>query len=389
MLAGLYNDFPELEGNDNRHVRARFYAQHAVGLLQGTVNYDSLARSLVELAEAQEELRETATAAATIFEAAKSFAEVPDEAGYGDALLWGAVLSLPDHVDLYLSHLADALMTPRPDSQLSLADQFIVLVKPLIERSPRETLIPLLGRHLYEVFSHLPESMRSALVLAIIKTVESLGRTDTSGFERWRVLYASIVLASLLKGGPHSFLHTRLVQCVMRCVEDVFVRQEDYGSRIWTIVLNLKQRILITISVLDDTPESSIASFALAMFIKAFEDELRRELISGATDLDELMISICHVDQMPEDIRLMANETLNFEACAVTRPSHFDERVPTCVFLNSAFRSGISFGEGRGGSLQTLFGLTLVELTFQLLRGQVEMDAIRPKVVSLVRRTIS
>jgi hypothetical protein len=395
LIAGIYNDFPELDGKENRHARARFYAQHAVGLLRETMNYDALACALVELAGAQKELRERAQAAAALFEAAKNFAEVPDEEDSGEALLRGSILALPDYVELYLERLADGLMVARPNSQLALADQFLALIKPLIERSPRGVLMPLLGRHLYEIFSHLPESMGNALVLAIIRTLESLPKNGKSGFEPRRVLYANIVLSFLLKDRSHSFLHSRLAQCVTRCVDDVFVRQEDYGSRIWTVVINLKRRVVVTISALDETPESSVAGFALAMFIKASEGELRRELISRATDVDELMIHLCQIDHMPDDLRTLANQTLNLRealeknGCAVTRPTQFDGPSPTFVFLGSTFFPGISFGEGRGGSLQTLFGFTLVELTFQLLQGQVEMDAIRPKVVSLVRRTIS
>lgn len=46
-------------------------------------------------------------------------------------------------------------------------------------------------------------------------------------------------------------------------------------------------------------------------------------------------------------------------------------------------------GEGVSGSMQRLFGLTLVELIYQFLRSQVNEDEIRPKIVSLVRETIS
>lgn len=98
---------------------------------------------------------------------------------------------------------------------------------------------------------------------------------------------------------------------------------------------------------------------------------------------------------MPPDLRRVVDEDLRLgevlakDACAVTRPTDFQQVCPTVVFLGSRFLQGIAFGEGRGGSLQTLFGLTLVELTFQLLRGEVEMEAIRPKVLSLVKKTLS
>jgi hypothetical protein len=63
--------------------------------------------------------------------------------------------------------------------------------------------------------------------------------------------------------------------------------------------------------------------------------------------------------------------------------------LPTLVFLSAAFLDAIEFGEGRGGSLQALFGFTLIELTHQLLRGNIDEEEIRPKVISLVRETLS
>lgn len=395
LVAGIFNDFPKIEGINDRHARARVYAQHAIGLLRGALNYDVLARALIELGKAQEALGEKAPAAEAFFEAAKDFAQVPDEDSYERALVHGSHLALPDHIELYLERLADALSVVRPNSEEAMADQFITLVRPLIERSPRGALIPLLGGHLHQVWSHLPESMRGALASAVINIVREFDRDRKNDFESWRVLYTGIVLSSLLKERMHPFLHSRLAQSVMLSVDDVFVREEGDGSRIWTVVLNLGRRVIVTISSLDETPETSLASFALAMFIKAFQDELGKELVGGGAGVDELRIHIGHFDHMPEDVRRLANQNLGLgdmlakQACAVSRPSDFEEASPALVFLSSAFFEGISFGEGRGGSLQILFGLTLVELTFQLLRGQVEMEVIRPKVISLVRRTMS
>lgn len=39
--------------------------------------------------------------------------------------------------------------------------------------------------------------------------------------------------------------------------------------------------------------------------------------------------------------------------------------------------------------MQRLFALTMVELIYQFLRGQVNEEEIRPKIVSLVGETIS
>jgi hypothetical protein len=235
--------------------------------------------------------------------------------------------------------------------------------------------------------------MRAALVSTVITLVQNFARDHKGNFEPWRILYTGIVLSSMLKETANPFLHSRLVRLTTLNVEDVFARQEG-ASQIWTVVLNLGRRVVITMSTLDDTPETALASFALAMFIKAFEDELSRELIGSGASVDELDIRIGHIDHFPEEIRRMADsalgltETLRKQACAITRPSDVENTYPTWVVLSPAFNEEILFGEGRGGSLQVLFGFTLIEITFQLLRGQVDIETIRPKVVSLVRKTI-
>jgi tetratricopeptide (TPR) repeat protein len=395
LVAGIFNDFSKIEGSDDRHSRARVYAQYAIGLLRGALNYDALACSYVELGEAQEALGESVSATESFFEAAQAFAQVPDEDNYGRALVRACRLALPDHVDLYVERLADALGVDRPNSDEALADKFITLVRPLIDHSPREALIPLLGGHLYQVWSHLPGVLQGALVSAVTNIVRETARNHNNRSDSWRVLYAGVVLSYLLKDRSQPFLNARLAQSIVHSVEDVFVREEGDDSRIWTVVMNLGRRVTISILSLDKTPETNLASFALAMFIKAFEDELDRELIGGEAGVDELMIYIGHIDHMPEDVRHLADQNLGLggvlaeQACVVSRPSDFKETMPTFVLLSATFFERIVFGEGRGGSLQMLFGFTFVELTFQLLRGEVEMEAIRPKVISLVSRTMS
>jgi len=391
LIAGIFNDF-EIDEITDRRQRARTHAQHAVGLLRGTLNHDGRAHALLELADAQNALGEKADATKAFFDAARDFARVPDEEACHRSLALGSDLALPDHPDLYIECLADVLGLERPDSKKPLTDQFIALVVPIIENSPREALMPLLNEHLHQIWIHLPEVMRSAFVSTVVTIVQNFARDHSGTFEPWRILYTGIVLSSLLKETANPFLHSRLARLVLT-VEDVFARQ-DGASQIWTVVLNLGRRVVVTISSLDDAPETALACSALAMFTKAFEAELSRELIGSGASIDELDIRIGHIDHFSEETRraidsgLGLSETLQKQACAVTRPSNFEEACPTWVVLSSSFNEEILFGEGKGGSLQVLFGFILMEITFQLLRGQVDIETIRPKVTSLVRKTI-
>jgi len=242
--------------------------------------------------------------------------------------------------------------------------------------------------------NQLPERLKGAYVSAVIKIVNEFIRNNKDNSNYWRTLYVGVVLSYFLKEKSQSFLYHQLSQSIMHGVDDVFVREDGDGSRSWTIILNFDFRVTISIIPLDNTPESSLACFALSMFIKAFEDELKKELICGCTEVNESVIQVGNISHMPLDIQQQKVnacdlKTLLFEqACVISRPYDFSITVPTIVFLSSTFFESINIGDSNSGALQMLFAQTIVELTYQLLHGEVEMEVLRPKVVSLVKKTM-
>jgi tetratricopeptide (TPR) repeat protein len=390
LTAGIYNDF-HIDDIHDSSARALAYAQHAIGLLRDTLDHDGRANAMWELADAQIELGNKAEATKAYFEAAIEFSKAREEDACQRSFMAGSDLALPDDPLVYIECLSDILGVPLPDPSQQLVDQFLSLARPIIESSPRSALISLLSQHLHEIWDHIPPTMRFALITRMLSYVRDAAK-DIRDDESWRILYAGIVLCSMLKDTREPFLGSQLARLITAHVDDLFARQ-DGASQLWTVVLNLGRRVVISIVSMDDTPETALACSALAMFLKSFELELNRELIGNSAALDEAQIFIGHIDHFPEDVRksvesLGITETLHNAQVAVTRPNHFDKGVPTWIVLSPTFNEKIIFGEGTGGSLQMLFGRTLTELTFQLLKTEVESEVIRPKVVSLVRRTI-
>ncbi len=390
LTAGIYNDFHIDDIHDNSN-RALAYAQHAIGLLRDTLNHDGRANALWELADAQTELANKPEATKAYFEAALEFSKAREEDACQRSFMAGSDLALPDHPDTYLECLADIFAVPRPNSAQPMSDQFLTLARPIIESTPRSALISLLSQHLHEIWAHVPAIMRPALTGKMLTFIRDAAK-ENDAIEPWRILYAGIVVCSMLKETQEPFLGAQLAQLISANVNDLFARQ-DGASQLWTVVLNLGRRVVVSIVSMDDTPETALACSALAMFLKSFELNLNKELIANGAAKDEVQIFIGHIDHFPGDVRksvesLGVTETLRKQAVAVTRTTNFNEGMPTWVILSPTFNEDIVFGEGKGGSLQMLFGLTLTELTFQLLKGQVENETIRPKVVSLVRRTI-
>jgi tetratricopeptide (TPR) repeat protein len=391
LIAGILNDFQTIPGIVDRLLRARSHAEHAVGLLTGTVYHAALANSLQELAKACEGQGDGSCAVKNYFRAALECAAIPDEHGLERALLHGSYVALPDHTEDYLEGLS-AVFPPKTDLPETLPNRFLICALPILQHAPRRALIPLLGRHLQQVWSHLLPSLHPAIVSAVTGMLREFARSNTDRANHWRILYGGIVLASLLKEGSSPYMFATLASAITLYGHDLFVREEGDGTRIWTVVLNLGRRLVISIDTLDTSDDSNVATFALAMFIKAFEDGFARELVANA-QIDELSVHVARLDQFPTDVRRDAVAILDLDrvvekqGCAVTRTVNYESGMPIYVLLSPSFLQGIEFGEGRGGALQALFALTLQELTYQLLRGDIQEEEIRPKIISLVRET--
>jgi tetratricopeptide (TPR) repeat protein len=392
LIAGVLNDFEDVEGIGDRRRRAALYAQAAIGLLRGSVYEEALARAYWELAEAQEAQGKTVDAIDAAFESASAFRRDLDLESFGRALNYASGMALPDHPEAYVRGLASVLGIDSNVPADGLLASFLRLVVPILANSPKAAFISLLGLHLGTAWSGLSPVMQRGFAQAGVEKLRHFAHTPEANSEPWRVLYAGIALASLMKHTEQPYLHHRLADSVVRNVQDIYFREDGEGSRVWTVVLNLDRRVTLTVLPLDNSAASNLACFVLAVFVKAFDKELYTELVGSGSDVDELLVEVASIDEMPSEVRELAgkavalDQVLSTQACVATRPSGFTRTSPTFVFLASDFIEQVSVLREGGHALELLLALTLTELAFQLLRGQVEMEAIRPKIVSLVRR---
>ncbi len=63
--------------------------------------------------------------------------------------------------------------------------------------------------------------------------------------------------------------------------------------------------------------------------------------------------------------------------------------MPAGVFIAEDFIDGLTIGQGRGGPLQVLLGYGLLGIVYSLLRGEVEHGVLSPKLVELLKSSIS
>lgn len=391
LIAGIYNDLyddeePKYEYAEN----AKDYSQHAVDLVRNTISYESFIGASLELSDALKKLKQTEIAIKILFEAASAARLHQDEEQFSRLINHAVDTSLPDYVDFYLYGIALSLDEEYTDPEQSYSDRFLKLFIPIMEKAPKASLIHLLGHHLGVVWGKLPPLIRKGFLNVILDDFDDFaGRMNTKEGS-WRILYSAIVIASMLKDTTLPYAHHKLARSISSNVDDVFLREEGDGSIVWTIVLELDQRVTVSIFSLDTTPASNLAAFSLSMFMKAFENDLL-SLIGGEVSINELTINIALFSEMPKDLRestiaIDLRNSIENQHCVVTRPVTFKENMPTMVILGSSFTDDIFSSNNFSNSLAQLFGFTLVEITHQLLHGEVEMDTIASKVISLVRK---
>jgi hypothetical protein len=127
------------------------------------------------------------------------------------------------------------------------------------------------------------------------------------------------------------------------------------------------------------------------VFLKGFEKEIKAELFSSsAVARSEISIEVANIESAPPDIRPYVSPTLSHQACAITRATDpkSSDPVPVFVFCREGIQGEWRLEPGKGSALHLLLGLTLVEVAFQLLNGEIETAILEPKIVKLVRRIV-
>jgi tetratricopeptide (TPR) repeat protein len=393
LRAGMLNDVEASASVvADRFKQAKAFAEHAIALLKGTIYFIGEAQARVELGQAEVELGNRSAAASAYFTAARLFSLVPSQEEYDHALIQGAEYSLDEDVKLYLREMV-AMFSVSLDFDALLGDQFIVLIEPILAKAPKKFLVRMLGRHLKALRDQLPDLLKPVLLEALTDAVEKLPVLDSGSANAWRPLYAGFLLPFLSQDSRGINVHHRLSKALTRVVPGFDVRSTDQGDIVWTVVLNPEQPITLSIMPLDDARSSMAASQALAQFFKAFEREIGD--IIGKAGTIELMLQVASFEDMPDDVKEISKRTLDLdkrlegEGVCVGRSNDFDVSTPIMIFMGGNFLSRAIVGEGVSGSMQHLFGLILLELIYKCFSGQVDQDEIRPKIVSIIRETVS
>jgi len=394
LRAVVLNDLEEsAEIVENRRDQARVFAQHAIGLLEGSIYHEALARSFVELADAHKHLGNELECARANFSAAIEFRKIPDEEGFEAGLVRGAERALDNDADeFYLNELA-RVFGVELKADATLGEHFIALLEPIIAQAGKESFLRILGRHLERIRSKFPPLLRPILLKALLSAIEHFSRGPVDPDQAWRPLYAGLIAPFLAQNAGDELLLRRLALSLTREVDGLSVRYTQNGDVVWTVSLGENDERVVSVTPLDDTPRSLVAAQSLALFLKAFETEFLA--LVGDSKLEEIAVNVASFEEFPDDMKEMArgignvDQLLEDQAVLVTRTEDFSGGTPAIVLLHPEFLARASTGIGVSGSLQVLFALTLTEMLFVMLEGEVDEELLRPKVISLVGQTLS
>ena len=391
LIADTYNDLPEEHADYNKGPQlAEFHAKHAIGLLKGTIGQDHLGRAFQALGDSLQAQERPVEAAAAYFEGASAAREIKKWGRFEQLLMTAVHLTARvDIRDYYEGILVAFGIEPETLSLgSSIVSQFHAPLAIILERLPQNAVIPFLGVHFNLMFEGLPPPVGRHVFEKVFETI--FDGDNNAEAQTWRVVYPTLILLAAAGRSLTPFDLSRISLSIAEQVPGLSFRLTPDGTGYWYVQLPYKTPVMITLSQLDETKHSALALLVIALFLKGFEIELGRDVFGGISLRSELEISITDVASMPADLKQYV--PTGDKPCQSSRPvsiDHDDPSMPTYIFLNGDIFADMPVGKGRGGSLQILIGLATIEAAYRLLNGKIDLDVLKPKLVHLVRNSIS
>lgn len=375
LTAGIYRT----QGNNRLALE---YAKVAVALVEGSIASTELADALEEVGDCHNSARSWDDAAESYAKAAAASTDTKEKSRLTvDALSTCVYENLgPDKymscINLAFGLVADAKNKPT-------TEQFFDCIDTMLRNVHRDHAIRLFGLHFRLMFTKLPEAVARFLFGQVLKQLSA----QTKDAEPWRILFPAMpLLASIPQDGLALCHLVQLGDRIQDRISGLHFRFKREGSS-WVVGLDLREPALVTITCLDGRIDTFTASALLAMFFKGFEQSIAQMLSIPALPRRELDIYVGNIESMPQD--MISYFPPDFTICAVTRPSEFAIDDPTFVICREDIGKQWRAGTGSPSAVQGLLGEVLIEVVYQFLRGEVDIDVIKPKVIQILEKTLS
>ncbi len=385
LIASIHNRM----GNTELAIQ---YSMHAIGLVRGTLAITELADSFEELASAYLGAGQDQDAAKAYVDAAAALKGANKEEELFRLAMEGLFILVEDNmVQEYITAFrflfGEGSEADRPEAHI---DELYDAIWRVLPRLPRTRITDFCGLHFRLMFEGIPTKVGRYLFGKLSRDL--IARRDEYSDCMWRMLFP---ILPLLISAPAKALRLPdiavLGDGLHRACPGLSFKPLDDGAAHWVVELDLGTPFLCTITQMDDGTDTATAAMILAVFLKGFEQDIRDELFTAeGIATSEINVQIFNTRDLPQIIEKQIDSTLDDQVCVVTRPTNpTDKTTPTIVICRDDIASNWSAGMRGSGSMQILIGYTLVELVYRLFGGEVDLESLRPKIVGLVRKTLS
>ena len=384
ITASVYRHLEKLE-------TARHYAAFAVGLLRGTAAVEEFIEALEELGDCYRAAdNRSADASKMYLEAAlvaREHSDVNEVWRLGEKAL-GVLSNGPDR-KRYISALDALCGSSFAAESGTVHDQLAKQLSSILISITQAHVIDVMGVYFRLLFEDMPAPVAKFLFNYSLETITA---STNRKADSWRVLLPLIELMAAAASSGMTLKDTVAIgEAVAAVVSHMYYKPQGNGAAHWVVGLQLHEPVICSLSAVGDRAETAIVCCILALFLKAFEQPIQDRIVeSGTVPNREVHIVVACASDLGPEIAEGAHLDANL-LCSVTRPTtpQSDDRVPTIVIFKEEIISQLTPGQGCVSNLQQLFARTLLEVIFQFYKGEIELDVLAPKIVGIVRETIS
>lgn len=392
LMAQTYNEWPDDEGRpEDAAMLAEESARHAVDLVRGTVARDHLSRALEALGDALLAQGRGKEAAEAQFEAAEIIVTLQRWGRLEGVFMTALWNTIDDDPEAYIRGIRRVFgLAPETSSDGALTPRMFSTLSDVMPMIPAAIALPFYGAHMRAMFEGLPPPVRRNLFIRQVDAIVNAFRPSAAP-EPWQILYPSMTVAAVGAEMLTAADLTVIAEAVSDVVPGLHHRSIPDAGLHWVVELEMAEPVVLSITAMDEMPEITFAAMALAFFLKGFEGELRKKVFGTLKPRPELCIYVVDLAEAPDDIAQPVRDAIGERSSMVSRQTDpaLEPPAPTAVFIAEDFVEGLTVGQGRGGSLQVLLGYGVLEIVYSLLRGEVEHSVLSPKLVELVKTSIS
>lgn len=266
---------------------------------------------------------------------------------------------------------------------------FVSDLPALVRALPDDYVLEGITLHSQMMFNDLPIPI---IRQAFLRALDRL--SQCSELREEKILRATL---AILLNFPPGILHLRdlalIAQKVFTKLQGIVLRLHTDGAAHWTLLLDFARPATVTISQLGDRDDTAVVCFALALFLKSYAADIQRQIIMTS-----------HLPRVEANIQVVNEDEIraNVDATNIGLPQRLehwsvvsratnlkhDPSVPLLVITGNDIAAHWKLGLGQGGAAQALFAQTLVELIFHFFEGEVDLEELSPKVITVVKETI-